>query len=356
MIKPPKHQMRILICGTGAVGTYIGVSLALAGQRVVFMEKADQVQYLRESGLSLTIQGKKNRLVTPQVAGSIHEAMALGPYDAGILAIKAYDTSGFLEATAEHKSSFPPILCMQNGVENEGRIAEVLGEHKVIAGTLTSAIGKPGRGEVVLEKKRGVGIAAGHPISPLLISVINHAGMNARLYSNPPAMKWSKMVTNLLANASSAILDMTPGEIYADARLFALEVKQVREALAVMRALAIRPVDLPGVPVRILCALFESLPMALSQPLLASSLGSGRGEKMPSFHIDLHSGRGASEVEYLNGAVVRMGQRMGIPTPVNCSLTQILEAIVAGEIALDTYARQPARFLAAVQEAQVALE
>jgi len=158
-------------------------------------------------------------------------------------------------------------------------------------------------------------------------------------------MKWSKMITNLLANATSAILDLAPAEIYADARLYALEIMQIREALAVMKYLGIRPVNLPGVPVRMLCTLIMSFPMALSQPLLASSLGSGRGDKMPSFHIDLHAGKRLSEVSSLNGAIVRFGQRGGVSTPINCALTRILEAMAAGEIPLETYAHQPERLL-----------
>ena len=67
---------------------------------------------------------------------------------------------------------------------------------------------------------------------------------------------------------------------------------------------------------------------------------------MPSFHIDLHQGRGKSEVDYLNGAVVRFGQRFSVPTPVNRLLTETLLALTCGEIPIDTFAHRPAEFLA----------
>jgi 2-dehydropantoate 2-reductase len=70
---------------------------------------------------------------------------------------------------------------------------------------------------------------------------------------------------------------------------------------------------------------------------------------MPSFHIDLHAGRGKSEVDFLNGAVVRFGDKLGIPTPVNRILNQTLLALTRGEIALDTYAGNPDKFLAAIK-------
>jgi 2-dehydropantoate 2-reductase len=157
-------------------------------------------------------------------------------------------------------------------------------------------------------------------------------------------MKWSKMLTNLLANPLSAILDMSAAEIYAHKGLYKLEIAMLRECLAVMAAQHIDIVNLPGTPVRAL-AYATSLPLWLSKPLLARAAGGGRGSKMPSFHIDLHSGRGKSEVEYLHGAVVRAGERTNVPTPVNKLLTETLLALINGEIPLDEYAHQPERLL-----------
>jgi len=119
----------------------------------------------------------------------------------------------------------------------------------------------------------------------------------------------------------------------------------LRECLAVMEAQKIEVVDLPGTPVRAL-AFATRLPLWLSKPLLGRAAGSGRGGKMPSFHIDLHSGRGKSEVDYLHGAVVRAGKRTNTPTPVNALLTKTLIALTNGEIPLEEYAHQPENLLA----------
>jgi 2-dehydropantoate 2-reductase len=70
---------------------------------------------------------------------------------------------------------------------------------------------------------------------------------------------------------------------------------------------------------------------------------------MPSFHIDLHSGRGKSEVDYLNGAVVRDGEKYGVPTPVNRVLNNTLLALTRGEIPLTEFSRQPEKLLALVK-------
>ncbi len=67
---------------------------------------------------------------------------------------------------------------------------------------------------------------------------------------------------------------------------------------------------------------------------------------MPSFHIDLHSGRGQSEVDYLNGAVVRFGERTGVTTPANWLLTDTLSRLTRQEIPLEQFAHQPEKLLA----------
>jgi 2-dehydropantoate 2-reductase len=158
-------------------------------------------------------------------------------------------------------------------------------------------------------------------------------------------MKWSKMLTNLIANATSAILDMSPAEIFANPDLYRLEIEQLRETLAVMQVKNIQVVDLPGTPVRLLAFAVRYLPLVISRPFLSKAVGGGRGGKMPSFHMDLHSGRGKSEVDYLNGAVVRAGKETGVPTPVNQLLTETLLKLTNGETALTEFAHQPEQLL-----------
>jgi 2-dehydropantoate 2-reductase len=74
-------------------------------------------------------------------------------------------------------------------------------------------------------------------------------------------------------------------------------------------------------------------------------VGGGLGGKMPSFHIDLYAGRGRSEVEWLNGAVARYGEKSGVATPVNRILTDTLQAMTGGEIPLTGFSHQPEKLL-----------
>jgi 2-dehydropantoate 2-reductase len=347
-------QLNILTFGAGAIGTYIGGSLVLAGHNVVFLEQAKVAEELRERGLRLGLALDKRRkakeafIVDPSsfvIASSLEEALRYGPFDIAIYALKSFDTPTAMDEIKSLAEKMPPILCLSNGVDNELIIAKVLGQDKVIHGTVTSAIGRHAAGDISLERLRGIGIAASHPLLDRLVAAFNDAFLNAQAFSDAKSMKWSKMLTNLLANPTSAILDMSAADIYAHKGLYELEINMLRECLAVMGAQNLEVVDLPGTPVRAL-AFATKLPLWLSKPLLGRAAGAGRGGKMPSFHIDLYSGRSKSEVDFLHGAVVRAGEEANIPTPVNRLLTETLLALTNGEMTLEKYAHQPEKLLA----------
>ena len=345
--------LNILVFGAGAIGTYIGGSLALAENRVVFVEQPTVADELRQRGLRLDLTIDERRktkdafLLQPSsfvIAGSLEDALKFWPFDVAIFALKSFDTLAALEGMKPFAEKLPPVLCLSNGVDNESAISAALGVEKVITGTVTSAIGRRAAGDIVLEKLRGIGVADGHPLSAKLVSVFNAAFLNAELFADAAAMKWSKMLTNLIANPASAILNLSAAQVFADKRLYKLEIEVLRECLAVMKAQNIEVVNLPKTPVRML-AFAARLPLWLSKPLLGRAAGSGRGAKMPSFHIDLHSGRGKSEVDYLHGAIVRAGERAGIQTPVNKVFTETLLALTNKEISLEMFAGKPEALL-----------
>lgn len=342
--------MRFLCFGTGAIGTYIGGSLALAGHHLVFIERPEVAEILRKNGLTLDLKDGQRTLPNPVVAERLSDALEHGPFDAAILAVKSFDTESVLESLFSEIEAVPPILSFQNGVENEPLLASALGNERVIPGTVTTAIGRRGPGSIVVERLRGIGIAATHPLSPALVAAANQAGLRASAYANPAAMKWSKLLTNLLTNASSAILDMTPAQIFANQSLYCIEARQLREALRVMAVQNIPVVDLPSTPVRMLAWIISNLPYTISRPLLARAVGAGRGAKMPSFHIDLYAGRPKSEVDYLNGAVTRYGTKFHIATPVNRVLTEVLLGLTSGEIPKEEYAHKPEKLLAQIPD------
>jgi len=362
MINQLNGKLKILTFGAGAIGTYIGGSLALAGHQVAFLERPKNVEALRERGLRLDLTLDERRrtkdamVISPTsfvIVSSLDEALRYGPFDVALFALKSFDTQPALENIKPFADKMPPILCLSNGISNEDTIAKALGKDKVIYGTVTTAVGKRGTGDIVLERLRGLGVAKGHVLSEKINTALNDAYLNSRLFDDAASMKWSKLLTNLIANPTSAILDMTPAEIFANRDLYKLEMEMLKECLAVMEVQGLKVVDLPGTPVRAL-AFATKLPLWLSKPLLSRAAGAGRGSKMPSFHIDLHSGRGKSEVEYLHGAVVCAGEKFGVPTPANKVVIETLLALVNKQIPLDEFAKKPEKLLAKVHNSVIA--
>lgn len=347
--RPP---LRILCYGAGAIGTYIGGSLALAGNQVVFLERPELGPVLLEQGLRLDIQGHVKTINKPEVIDSITRIPDFEAFDVAIFALKSYDTQPAINEMRPVSESIPPVLCLQNGIENESLLRALLGPERVIAGTVTSSVGRNGLGDIVLEKQRGVGISSEHHLSGRLVEEFNRSGLVAQSYRNADNMKWSKMLTNLITNASSAILDMTPGEILENPALYELEIRQLKEALDVMKRQSLNVTNLPGTPVKMLAFAASYLPLSVSRPFLMRAAGTGRGGKMPSFHIDLYSGKGKSEVTYLNGVVTKTGEKLQIRTPVNSVFTRILEGLSTGEYPMNEFKHQPGKLIAQVNAFQ----
>src|SRR5512141_666146 len=182
-------NLKILSFGAGAIGKYIGGSLALAGEQLVFLEQPAVAQELRSRGMRLDLslddrRKLKEASVLPSgvfvVAASLEEALRYGPYDLAIFALKSFDTASAVEAMPPYADRLPPVWCLSNGVDNEPALAKLLGTDKVIAGTVTSAIARRAPGDIVLERLRGVGVALTHPLSKKLAAASNSAFLNAQ--------------------------------------------------------------------------------------------------------------------------------------------------------------------------------
>jgi 2-dehydropantoate 2-reductase len=330
-----------LIIGAGAIGCLVGGKLAALGENVTLVGRPHFAESVREQGLVLTGVEGTQRIQQLRALGSVAEAFAdpAPTYDIAVLTVKSYDTASALaelqSALAPTQADAPMILSLQNGVGNEALIAEAFGWRRVIAGTITTPVKVISPGVIHIEKpKHFIGLSqwnANRPTGRLLAmeESFTHAGIRVKKYPNAEAMKWTKLLMNMVANATSAILDEPPAQVFADPAMADLELAAWREALAVMQRARLQPVNVGSYPFRWLAPLIRTLPNAWLRPILRRQVAGARGNKMPSLQLDLAAGKGRSEIAWLNGAVVTLGEELGVPTPVNRGLTTIMQQVLA---------------------------
>ncbi|MCA9874342.1 MAG: ketopantoate reductase family protein [Ardenticatenaceae bacterium] len=344
--------MRILVYGAGAVGGYVGGRLAQAGHQVTLIVRDVTAESIDAKGLIIQENGQ-SVLAQPATTTSVAQTF-LSPdiqFDLIIMGMKAYD----LKTAIDHLVAFcpdpPPILTLQNGIGVERPLLDQFGPQRLIIGALTTPVSKPMSNQIVVERSdRGLGIAPaklGQPISQW-VNLFRQSGVTTEAYKDYESMKWSKALLNIVANATSAILNRPPGVVYKSEAMFDLEVRMLRETLAVMDALNLEVVDLPGSSARRLAFGVQKAPRLVLKPILTGIVAKGRGDKMPSFQIDLMAGKGQSEVIFHNGAIAKIGLAHNIPTPVNTALTDVLLRLARHELDWRDFDGKPGRLLAEV--------
>lgn len=343
--------MRVLIIGAGAIGSLLGYRLAMAGHAVTLVARPPWIAAIRSQGLGLEENGKVC-FESNLAAETNVRAVVGGAFDLVVCTTKVYDTAEAVRQAAPVTARGAPLLLLQNGVGGDELVAGVLPQAQRLSAVITLAVEVLSPGLIRLTTtKGGIGLAAashGAPMDELAVT-LRQAGLGrVMLYADYRAMKWSKLLLNILSNALPTILDMPPGELYAQRPMFELERAAFRETLAVMRVLGLRPVRLPGYPVPLFAWGMNWLPGVVLYPLFRRLIVGGRGGKMPSLHLDLLGGKPKSEVDFLNGAVVACARDMGLRVSVNRALYRTLKAIVSGEALWAEFRGQPQMLLAQV--------
>ncbi len=316
--------MRVVVVGAGAVGGLLAWALADGGADVTVIRRGAP----GAAGMAVVVDPSgTRRSATVTMAPALADVPG-GPPDLVVCAVRMMSLADVLADLAVWPTT--PVLTVQNGVGAEAAALAARPGAPLIAGSLTASVDRQPDGVVRWLRRGGIGLAGvSGPVDALTADLARRfgaAGLRARVYPDPGAMKWSKLVANLVGNASGAVLGLDPASIYRDPGLFQLERRQLREAVAVMTAQGLRPVDLPGAPVRLL-VLGTRLPGVLARPVFGRSVAGARGGKAPSLHLHVAAGGGPSEVEWLNGAVVERGRALGVPTPVNAALLDAMRQV-----------------------------
>ncbi len=337
---------RIAVVGLGAVGSLLIGCLAVAGRPVVAVRRAPTGDGRRAISLIGPGEGRRGVVVDEVGPGEL-------PADCrvAILAVKQVDLVAALDVLDGGRELV--LVTVQNGLGAEEAVLARWPERGLVAASLTAAVERGSEDEIRWLRRGGIGLASVQgPVEAVvgeLVDAFAAAGLPARRYGDWAAMKWSKLLGNLLGNATSAILDLDPAAIVADPALFAVERAQLAEARAVMERLGLRPVGLPGAPVDWLLRLL-GLPPAVARPILQVVVGRARGGKSPSLRGHVVGTRpGPSEVAWLNGAVAERARAVGLSAPVNARLAELVEAVVTDPARRAWFRGRPDRLVAALE-------
>ena len=338
--------MTDLVVGGGAVGTLIAWALATGGREIAIVRRRN------EDGPTLAevaVVDPAGHRRTARVTEVAHPGDLPAAPELIVFAVKMFD----LAASAGSCSAWPSAtgLTVSNGVGAEQIVSKIRPDADLIAGSVTASVERAEDGTFTRLNRGGIGLAPVRGdvdrLIANLMSTFAAAGLRSRRIDDAAAMKWSKLLANLVGNATSAIVDRPPAELYADPGVFAVERRQLLEALAVMRRLALSPVALPGADVPLL-ATGVRLPPVIARPILRLVVGGARGGKDPSLRVQARSGSGPSEVDWLNGAVAEAAEGHGGAAPVNRRLTTLLHEVLADPARREWFSGRPDRLVEAV--------
>lgn len=306
--------MKILVMGSGGVGGYFGGRLAAAGNDVTFVARGAHLAAMQRDGLVLDSQIGNLTIEPVKAVGDPAEAG--GPVDIVLFATKLGDTESAARSLAPVIGPETIIITFQNGVEGPDIIAKALPGAHVLAGVIriASHIPKPG----VIEQ-RGTfadmefGETDGHrnPRLEAFHGLCRAAGINANLADDIRRVVWEKFAFLAPFAGLTALTGQTAGPLRENAETRRLLHDAVSEVIAVGRAAGVH---------------FK--PDELDRRMKGlDSLHAGMTSSMAH---DRRAGK-PLELDYLSGAVVRLGVRLGVPTPTHKFITQALAIDAAGK-------------------------
>jgi 2-dehydropantoate 2-reductase len=308
--------MRIAVIGAGGTGGYFGGLLARAGEDVTFIARGANLEAIRARGL--TVESRIAGTFTVPVRAT-DDPGEVGPVDLILFCVKTYDTDAAAEGARPLLRPGTTLLSLQNGIDNEERIARAAGHSAGLgaAAYVVSAIKAPGvvaqtagPGKIVLGELGG----GKSERTDRLRDALHRAGIAAEVHPDIRAVLWQKFLFICAFSGVTAVTRLPIGTVLADPVTRELFRRTSEEVEAISRA---GRIDLPA----------DCVEQAVTQAVAVEPWGRG------SLYGDLVGGR-RLELESLNGKVVSLGREYGVETPLNFALYAALRPYLDGAPAL----------------------
>ncbi|WP_103043778.1 2-dehydropantoate 2-reductase [Comamonas faecalis] len=295
-------RLRFAVMGAGSVGCYFGTLLARAGHQVTLIGRPAHVQAIQARGLRL--QTATEDIHVP-ISASTDPAAITGA-DVVLLSVKSTDTESAARQIQPHLGAHTLVLTLQNGVDNDERVRSVLGPRQPVGAAVVyvaTAMAGPGH---VRHYGRGDLLLPPSPVSERLVRELAAAGIPAQVSSNVRGALWSKLVINCAYNALSAIVQKPYGWLVQQDGALQLIDNLVAECLAVAQA--------------------EGVEMADDIHAAVQGIAASMPGQLSSTAQDLARGH-PSEIEHLNGHIVRRGAALSVATPVNQAMLVLVRML-----------------------------
>ena len=341
---------RIAIIGAGAVGCYAGAHMAQAGEDVTFVDPwPEHVETMRTKGLKISHLRDVPEFTTKVRALHITEMQSLAkekPIDIAFVCMKSYDTAWATTMVKQYLAPNAYVVSLQNCI-NEETIASVVGWGRVL-GTIASSItvdlcepghvrraaGKSGAKHTVFR----VGEVHGRITERAkeicrLVALSDSAKVTENLWGE----RWSKLVTNGMANGLSACTGLISRDILMDDGLRRFGARLGSEAIRVGQALGYVLEEIHHIDPEVIARAGEGDPKAIAEydaHRLEEAGKPGGGAHRPSMGQDMVKGR-RTEIEQLNGFIVAKAKDIGLPVPANTALVDIVKRVEKGELKAD---------------------
>lgn len=302
--------MKIVIVGPGAMGCLLAAYLSKSKEEIWLLDyKKERAAKIEQTGI--TLEGLPGNLQAKPKCSS--DANDIGTADLIILSVKSYDTKKAIlhaKALIEENTS---VLTLQNGIGNIEIIAEIIGNDKVIAGVTNLGVtlldtGKAklaGKGETVIGRQDGKMTVMMRSIR----EIFNKVGLETKISRDIKGLLWSKLIINVGINALTAITRLNNGRLMEFEGTRRIMREAVTEAIRVAKRKRIK--------------LTSDDPLAKVEAV--SEATSANTSSM--LQDILHKKR--TEIDFINGVIVRQGQELRIPVPVNQMLVDLVKTIEA---------------------------
>jgi 2-dehydropantoate 2-reductase len=313
---------RIAIVGAGAIGSVLGALLARAGEDTTLIGRQDHVTAIQKDGLS--VDGALGEF-TVQIAAT--ERLDFRP-DLVLLAVKSQDVRTACQAIRPLAED-APVVTMQNGIRSDEIVVSILG-HRNIIGCVVYFNGRflePGHVTYGLAGSLLIGEAFtenGDRVQEIA-SLLGRA-IKVELYDNIQGARWTKLLVNSVGNWMDATTGLSLRVCMEYPLLKRLGALILKEGLSVVEKAGVQLEPLPGFSVAALKTTARA-PLPIASAVLGMALGSGRtADAVTSTLQSIRRGK-FTEIDYLNGELVKLGQELGIPTPCNARVVELVHRV-----------------------------